>query len=133
MARVLSAFSKYVRSKREKLGLSYNDIAAELGVSKPYIYDIEKGNNKPPIDYNKLDAWAKILKLTTQKSRDKLFDLSVEGRGQIPSDVVKIILQNPKIKEAIRSAIINNLPDEVWENLIKPAEHANKEEENNEE
>lgn len=58
MAKKISEFSKYVAEKRLKSKLSYQDIADAVGVSRPYIYDIEKGNNKPPLDYAKLDSWA---------------------------------------------------------------------------
>lgn len=133
MAKTSPGFRNYVRDKREKKGLSYNKIATALEVSKPYIYDIEQGNNKPPLDYSKLNAWAEVLELTRANSRNKLFDLSVEGRKMVPPDITKAILENPKIKAAIRSVIKNNLPDEVWDKLINPDEEEPKEEENDEE
>ena len=46
-------FGKYLRECREPI-MSLQDFADILDCSKPYLWDIEKGNIKPPQNYKRL-------------------------------------------------------------------------------
>ena len=43
-----NAFGKYVRMRREKLGLSCRQLAKKLGMTPSYLSDIENGIRKAP-------------------------------------------------------------------------------------
>ncbi len=117
---MISNFSSFVFKKRKENKKSLQAIANQVAVSKPYIYDIEKGNNNPPVDYKKLNEWAKALSLTTEE-REILFDLAVESRDAVPSDVTEAILNNQNIKIVIRAIEKGLLPMTIWEELAVKA------------
>lgn len=132
MAKKISEFSKYVVKKRINAKLSYQDVADAVGVSRPYIYDIEKGNNKPPIDYQKLDGWATVLGLR-KRSRELLFDKAVEERDEVPADIKKEILENDRIKKVIRKCINGDLPKQLWDSVLESVSTTTEEDVNDDE
>jgi transcriptional regulator with XRE-family HTH domain len=107
-------FGKYVKLKREKNNLSLQKIADIVEVSKTYIFDIERGNNKPPHEYRMLNRWANELKLK-RKEREKFFDHAVEGQDEVPADIRNAILENDKIKKVLRKYIAGDLPSNYWD------------------
>lgn len=94
-----SKFGMYLRQCRESL-MSLQELADILGCSKPYLWDIEQGNTKPPQRYDRLDKISEALNLN-RKQREKLFDLA-SSKDDIPLDVKKIIKDNPEIIKELR-------------------------------
>lgn len=94
-------FGKYLRECREPI-MSLQDLADILDCSKPYLWDIEKGNTKPPQNYKKLADIANALKLEG-KAREKLFDLA-KADDDIPADIKMIINSNPSLIKMIRES-----------------------------
>lgn len=92
-------FGQYLRECREKK-MSLQNLADILECSKPYLWDIEQGNTKPPQNYKRLNDIALALELSG-KARNKLFDLA-KSEDDIPADVKMIINQNPNLIEQIR-------------------------------
>lgn len=92
-------FGQYLRECREGK-MSLQDLAKILKCSKPYLWDIEKGNTNPPQTYKRLNDIANALELDG-RSREKLFDLA-KSEDDIPADVKMIINQNPNLIEQIR-------------------------------
>lgn len=95
-------FGKYLRECREPI-MSLQDLADILDCSKPYLWDIEKGNTKPPQNYKRLADIANALKLEG-KPREKLFDLAAKAVEDIPLDIKEIIKSNPEWIEKIRNS-----------------------------
>jgi len=114
------SFGLFVYEKRKDRKKSLQAIANQVAVSKPYIYDIEKGNNKPPADYRKLNQWANALSLTPEE-REQLFDLAAANRDLIPSDIVNAVSSDINIKKVIRATISGSLPANIWTELISKA------------
>ena len=94
-------FGKYLRDCREPI-MSLQDLADIFDWSKHYLWDIEKGNTKPPQTYKRLDDIANALKLKG-KARDKLFDLA-KADDDIPADIKMIINSNPSLIKMIRES-----------------------------
>ena len=99
-------FGKYLRECREPI-MSLQDLADILDCSKPYLWDIEKGNTKPPQNYKRLADIANALKLEG-KAREKLFDLAANAVEDIPLDIKEIINSNPEWIEKIRNSKENS-------------------------
>lgn len=76
-----------------------------LNCSKPYLWDIEKGNTKPPQNYKRLDNIANAWKLEG-KARENLFDLA-KAEDDIPADIKMIINNNPSLIKMIRESEVN--------------------------
>jgi len=92
-------FGQYLRECREGK-MSLQDLAKILKCSKPYLWDIEKGNTNPPQTYKRLDDIANALGLVGE-SREKLFDLA-KAKDDIPADIKMIINGNPNLIDMIR-------------------------------
>ena len=102
-----NAFGKYLNKCRGKTSLQ--KLADFCDCSKPYLWDIEQGNTKPPQNYQRLNDIAECLNLSDQQRR-KLFDLACD-KDDIPLDVKEIIRKNPKW--------INKIRDEKGDNYDK--------------
>lgn len=102
-------FGSFLRECRGSLSLQ--KLADLIGCSKPYLWDIEKGNASPPQKYNKLNDIANALKLDTLR-RNKLFDLA-SGNDDVPADVKLIIKNNEGIVKMLRKDY--NVGDNIYE------------------
>ena len=91
-------FGTFLKECRGKLSLQ--KLANILGCSKSYLWDIEKGNTKPPPKYNKLNDIAKALNLNMNK-RNQLFDLASDN-DDVPADIKLIIKNNKSIVKMLR-------------------------------
>jgi len=98
-------FGKYLKKCRGKTSLQ--QLANFCDCSKPYLWDIEQGNTKPPQNYKRLDDIANALNLHG-KERDKLFDLAAKTVQDIPLDIKEIINNNPEWIEKIRKGKESN-------------------------
>ena len=92
------SFGKFLRECRGNLSLQ--KLADKIGCSKPYLWDIEQGNTRPPQKYNKLNNIANALQLEGY-DRDKLFDLATDS-DDIPADIKVIIKNNNDIVKRLR-------------------------------
>ena len=102
-------FGSFLRECRGKLSLQ--KLANMIGCSKPYLWDIEKGNTKPPQKYNKLNDIANALNLDADK-RNKLFDLASDN-DDVPADIKLIIKNNKGIVKMLRNDY--NVGESVYE------------------
>jgi transcriptional regulator with XRE-family HTH domain len=93
-------FGEYFNKCRTASGLSLQDVADFLHLSKPYIWGIEQGNNKPPQRYDILNNLAIKFNLKDEQ-RDKLFDLATE-ENDLPADIKLILLQDKTLQKQIR-------------------------------
>lgn len=82
-----------LRELREKQGTSLRGAARDLGVDPAHLSRLERGQ-KPPSD--------QVLERAS-----RYYDVSLEelerARGELPSDVVALILSNPEIIDELRS------------------------------
>jgi transcriptional regulator with XRE-family HTH domain len=81
---------KLLREYREERNLTQGNIAECVGVSVPYLSDLERGNRS--FSAERLSSIAGALKLGTEEMCE-LFS----SAGCLPPKVVEKILQTPKI------------------------------------
>lgn len=93
-------FGKYLNKCRGKVSLQ--QLANFCGCTKPYLWDIEQGNTKPPQNYKRLNDMALALNLSG-KEKEKFFDLAAKAVNDIPLDIKEIINNNPEWIERIRN------------------------------
>jgi hypothetical protein len=84
----------------------------ELGIKKPYFYDILKGKVNPPPP-EKQFAIIKILK-PNLKTCTEFFQLAAEERNEMPADLMRYI--NKSMREALRN---NQNYKEMIDSIIK--------------
>ena len=98
-------FGKFVRFRREQLGMSVRCLASKLNMTAAYLSDIEKGNRYAPAKY--LDKLREFLQISDE-DKGKFEKLAAAAGGFLSDDI------QPLARIALRRAQIVNVPDEMW-------------------
>lgn len=103
MATDKKAFGNFLREMISQTKISQAAFYEDVGITKPYFYDILSGKVNPPppdVQYKMLEN----LKVD-DKQKKKFLNLAAEGRREIPADIAKLITDNPKQLEKIRTTL----------------------------
>ena len=97
-------FGTYIRSLRLYRGFGLRELARQLGISAPYLSDLEKDKRgAPPVDL--VRAIAKIL----DADSENIYDLAGKSRNTIASDIEDLLVAKPEIVSLLRYANFFNL------------------------
>ena len=94
------SFGEYLRHLIKVSGMTQHKFYTELGIRKPYFYDILSGRTNPPPYPLQLRAM-EILQASNE-TREKFFDLAAKGRNELPADIARYIDENPDVLKNIR-------------------------------
>ena len=114
-----------MKAMRIEKGISLRKLADEIGVSAPYLSDVERGqrNSLSPEHLKKV---ADVLRLSEDERRT-LFDSAAESRGEaVASDVLLYAGEVKTVSAALRKARELNLGDEEWLQIIEEMEKKRK-------
>ncbi|MBR0383319.1 MAG: helix-turn-helix transcriptional regulator, partial [Eubacteriaceae bacterium] len=105
-------FGEFLHQKRIAKGDSYRDLAAVLGVSAPYISDIEKDRRNAP-------AMEKLIKLAeyfglTADEKALMFDLAGKKKSDIAPDIPGYIKDHDYVSSALRTARDLGASEKDW-------------------
>lgn len=95
-------FGSYIRTVRKKLGLGQRELARRVGISAPYLNDLELSKRKAPSNEILL-----LLKKELDLNEEKLNDLAGISKNSLPPDVFSYIHNNNEAVSLIR--VFNNL------------------------
>ena len=99
-----NTFGSYIRSLRLYRGFGLRELARQLGISAPYLSDLEKDKRgAPPVDL--VRAIVKIL----DADSENIYDLAGKSRNTIASDIEDLLIAKPEIVSLLRSANFFNL------------------------
>ena len=99
-----NTFGTYIRSLRLCRGFGLRELARQLGISAPYLSDLEKDKRgAPPVDL--VRAIVKIL----DADSENIYDLAGKSRNTIASDIEDLLNAKPEIVSLLRSANFFNL------------------------
>ena len=110
------SFGKFVRQRREELGMSVRTLAGELELTPAYISDIEKGNRSAP--KSKFDELRVLLVIPEAEATD-FSDLASATRGNQYEDINPYLGKQPLARVALRKARDYNISDEQWKSFIE--------------
>lgn len=113
-------FGELVKQYRGKTSLK--KLADEIGISAPYLSDIENGNRFPSKD--KLDKMIHTFNLEG-KDKDNFYDLVAKespSRYKVSGDIAEYIMKNECLRNFIRIAKEKKLNNSYWKNKIKELE-----------
>lgn len=96
-----SEYGDFLTQLIKKRKMSQSSFYSQLGIKKPYFYDIVAGRVNPP----PYDVQLRIIQILDLKENDiyRLFDLAANERNEIPFDIV-IYLRNRKLIDKIRQS-----------------------------
>lgn len=110
-------FGEFIAKKRKDQGISLRGMAEELGITPPYLSDIEKSRRNPP-DIDTLEKIATLLKLTTAE-KNTMLDYAGEDRKQIAPDLPDYIMETPAARTALRKARDKGKEEDFWHEIVK--------------
>lgn len=109
-------FGRFVAERRKQHEYTMRRFADMIGVTAPYLSDIEKGR-RAALD-GKLEEIATALKLS-RAEREQMFDLAALTReNQVSADLSGYIMETDLARVALRRAKEQDLSDRQWENII---------------
>ncbi len=114
--KIQQIFGKYIRAKREKLGMSLRGLAAEIEITPIYLSDIEKGNRSAPTKY--MERLIQVLKITDEQEIHNFYDMAGKSRQNVFSDLNEYIGNTGMARVALRVACDNKVTNEEWQQII---------------
>lgn len=117
-------FGEFISEKRKAKGITLRGLAAEIGIAPAFMSDIEKGHRYPP-KKETLDKIVHALNLN-EEDINKMFDLAAEEKDNTVSpDLPEYIMNNDKVRVALRLARDSDASDETWQKIIELLEKEN--------
>ena len=95
------SFGYFLKELIKQCNMTQTAFYLEVGITKPYYYDIVSGKVNPPppeIQYRMLE----VLNGISNEQKNNFLNLAAKGRGEIPADIAKLIADHPQNLEEIR-------------------------------
>ena len=110
-------FGDFIAKKRVERKITVRKMAEMLGVSAPFLTDVEK-DRRNPFDYEKLVKVADILQLSDEE-RDLMFDLAGKKRDTVAPDLPDYIMDHDYVSAALRTARDLGAGEEEWNKFVE--------------
>ena len=95
------SFGDFISRKREEQQITIREMARRLGVSAPFLSDVEK-DRRNPFDIDRLEQTATILEMD-KADRDLMYDLAGKGRNSVAPDLPNYIIERSYVSAALRT------------------------------
>lgn len=110
-------FGEFISKKRVEKKLTLRKMADMLGVSAPFLTDVEK-DRRNPFDMEKLTQLAQILNLTKEENAQML-DLAGKKRNAVAPDLPEYIMERDYVSAALRTARDLDAGEEEWNQFVE--------------
>ena len=112
-------FGGLVRRKRETLNKTVEGFARELGMSKCYLSDIERGNKPAPENFEEQFLRLLGISQTEAMTPGGFYDLAGKSREHHYKDLDSYLGSSEVARYALRRARDLNIPDSKWHDFIR--------------
>ncbi|MDE6210170.1 MAG: helix-turn-helix domain-containing protein [Lachnospiraceae bacterium] len=109
-------FGDMISRKRVEKQITLRKMADMLGVSAPFLTDVEK-DRRNPFDMEKLTQLADILDLTREENAQML-DLAGKKRNAVAPDLPEYIMERDYVSAALRTARDLDAGEEEWMEFV---------------
>lgn len=110
-------FGEFISRKRVEKKITLRKMADMLGVSAPFLTDVEK-DRRNPFDMEKLTQLAKILNLSKEENAQML-DLAGKKRNAVAPDLPEYIMERDYVSAALRTARDLDAGEEEWNQFVE--------------
>lgn len=110
-------FGEFLATKREARDFTLRELARQLGVSAPFLSDVEK-NRSAPLTKDRLDKVAEVLHLTVDE-KTTMFDLVGRQRNTVAPDLPEYIIGRDYVAAALRTARDLNAGEAEWLKFVE--------------
>jgi transcriptional regulator with XRE-family HTH domain len=113
MKKTTVTFGEYLKHKREEKQISLREVARTLGVSAPFLSDVEN-NRRGPVTEERLADLAKVLNLN-EKEKAEMYDIVGKQKGLLAPDLNPYVTERPYVNAALRTARNLEANEEDWQ------------------
>lgn len=110
-------FGEFISQKRIEKKITLRKMADMLGVSAPFLTDVEK-DRRNPFDMEKLNQLVHILDLTTDE-KELMFNLAGRKRNAVAPDLPEYIMERDYVSAALRTARDLDAGEEEWKKFVE--------------
>ena len=110
-------FGDFLQKKRTEKEITLRKMAEMIGITAPYLTDIEKDRRNPP-EMEKLETIARILNLSDE-DKAIMFDLAGKKRNSVAPDLPEYILESYYVSAALRTARDLDASEQEWLNFVE--------------
>lgn len=110
-------FGEFLTAKREERDLTLREMARQMGVSAPFLSDVEK-NRSAPLTKERLDKVAEILHFDTDE-KTAMYDLVGRQRNTVAPDLPEYIIGRDYVAAALRTARDLNAGEAEWRRFVE--------------
>lgn len=112
-----NSFGELLLQLREKHDVTLRELARKIGVSAPFLSDVEK-DRKAPLTAEKLEKVAIALGLSPEE-KIQLFDIAGKQRNTIAPDLPAYIMERDYVSIALRTARDLDAGEAEWQKFIE--------------
>jgi transcriptional regulator with XRE-family HTH domain len=116
MKKTTVTFGEYLKHKREEKQISLREVARTLGVSAPFLSDVEN-NRRGPLTEERLADLAKVLHLN-EKEQAEMYDIVGKQKGLLAPDLNPYVTERPYVNAALRAARNLEANEEDWQRFV---------------
>ncbi len=110
-------FGDFLQRKRTEKKITIRKMAEMLGITAPYLNDIEKDRRNPP-EMEKLELISQILMLSDE-DKTTMFDLAGKKRNSVAPDLPDYIMERDYVAAALRTARDLNAGEAEWLKFVE--------------
>ena len=110
-------FGEFINQKRVEKQITLRKMADMLGVSAPFLTDVEK-DRRNPFDMEKLTQLAGILNLSKEENA-LMLDLAGKKRNAVAPDLPEYIMERDYVSAALRTARDLDAGEEEWNQFVE--------------
>lgn len=111
------SFGEFLQKKRLENEITLRKMAELIGITAPYLTDMEKDRRNPP-EIQKLDKIAEILSLT-EEEKAVMFDLAGKQRNSVAPDLPDYIMKRDYVAAALRTARDLDADEDDWLKFVE--------------
>ncbi|PKL27825.1 MAG: XRE family transcriptional regulator [Spirochaetae bacterium HGW-Spirochaetae-2] len=116
MKKTTVTFGEYLKHKRDEKQISLREVARTLGVSAPFLSDVEN-NRRGPLTEERLADLAKVLNLN-EKEKAEMYDIVGKQKGLLAPDLNPYVTDRPYVNAALRTARNLEANEEDWQRFV---------------
>lgn len=110
-------FGEFISKKRVEKQITLRKMADMLGVSAPFLTDVEK-DRRNPFDMEKLTKLAEIFNLSKEDNA-LMLDLAGKKRNAVAPDLPEYIMERDYVSAALRTARDLDAGEEEWNQFVE--------------
>ena len=109
-------FGEFIQRKRVEKQIPLRKMAENIGISAPYLSDIEKDRRNPP-EMDKLELISQVL-LLSEDEKSIMLDLAGRKRNSVAPDLPSYIMERGYVSAALRTARDLDAGEEEWMKFV---------------